>query len=81
MLSINGVACHEIGCQNSGSRWENGEWVKYYECFECGCDVKKGDICGCQEPEEPEETEYDICECGRYWNECTARDGGRHGNR
>jgi hypothetical protein len=45
MLAINGTACHETGCPNSGKRWEDGEWVKYIECRECGCDVRKGDEC------------------------------------
>jgi hypothetical protein len=50
MLSINGVACHEIGCPNMGAKFEDGEWVKYVECFECGCEVRKGETCSCQEP-------------------------------
>lgn len=45
---INGVFCHEIGCPNSKKTWEAGEWVKYYECFECGCDVREGETCDCQ---------------------------------
>jgi type VI protein secretion system component VasF len=30
MLSINGMACHEAGCPNSGKKWmpERGEWVR-----------------------------------------------------
>lgn len=30
MLSINGMACHEAGCPNSGKTWipERGEWVR-----------------------------------------------------
>lgn len=55
MLSINGVACHEIGCTNMGAKWEDGAWVKYFECRECGCDVRKGESCDCQELLEEEE--------------------------
>lgn len=50
MLSINGRACHERGCPNMNAHWEDGEWVKYYECFECGCDVPAGESCNCNEP-------------------------------
>jgi hypothetical protein len=45
MLSINGVACHEQGCPNTYKTWENGEWIKYVKCFECGCDVQQGEPC------------------------------------
>jgi len=47
MLSINGVACHEQGCPNQGKVYEGGAWVKYYECRECGSDVRDGDSCDC----------------------------------
>jgi hypothetical protein len=33
MLSINGVACHEIGCPDA---WKD----ETRECFECGCDFE-----------------------------------------
>lgn len=36
MLSINGVACHEHGCPNANKVWRDGEWVREYECPECG---------------------------------------------
>lgn len=38
ILSINGIACHETGCPNQGARYdrEAEEWVKQYECRECG---------------------------------------------
>jgi hypothetical protein len=49
MLSINGVACHEIGCPNSKARWNGNEWVQQYKCFECGCTVDIDDEC-CNEP-------------------------------
>ena len=31
MLSINGMACHEAGCPNSGKTWmpERGEWARF----------------------------------------------------
>lgn len=52
MLSINGVACHETGCPNSGAKWdpENEEWVRYRECRECrecGSEVREGEVCNC----------------------------------
>lgn len=39
MVSINGVACHELGCPNVHSRWDSdsGSWIKQRACFECGC--------------------------------------------
>ncbi len=56
MLSINGVPCHETGCPNSRSTWieERGEWVRFVECFWCGCDVEQGTVCGCDSPEDIE---------------------------
>src|SRR5947208_3030165 len=47
MLSINGVACHETGCPNSGARYdrESGEWIKQRKCFDCGCTVDQSDPC------------------------------------
>lgn len=52
MLSINGTPCHETGCPNEGKRWEDGEWVRYVECFECGFDVRAGEACDCQTEED-----------------------------
>ena len=46
---INGVFCHEQGCPNQGKVFECGEWVKYWECRECGCDVRDGESCDCME--------------------------------
>jgi hypothetical protein len=46
-LMINGVYCHETGCPNSGARYIDGEWVKYYTCRECGDDVPVGESCSC----------------------------------
>ena len=52
MISIQGVACHETGCPNSGARFddESGEWIKQRKCFECGCTVDAEDPC-CSESE------------------------------
>jgi hypothetical protein len=56
---INDVFCHETGCRNSRKTWveERGEWVRFVECFECGCEVEEGTVCGCSElsPMEGEE--------------------------
>jgi len=46
-LYINGVGCHEIGCENSKKRWVDGEWEKSYECNECGGSVTFHDSCEC----------------------------------
>ncbi len=56
MLSINGVACHERGCPNIGARWdkEQGEWIKQYECRECGFTVDKGYSCDCAQSPYPD---------------------------
>lgn len=48
-LMINGVFCHELGCPNRNAKYENGEWVHYYECRECGNDVQKGECCTCND--------------------------------
>jgi hypothetical protein len=50
MLCINGVNCHELGCPNAKKTWvpERG-WVRYVECFTCGCEVEQGEACGCEE--------------------------------
>ena len=50
MLSINGVACHEQGCPNSRKTWlpERGEWVRFYDCPDCGYPVEYNTECGCQ---------------------------------
>jgi len=49
---INGHFSHEQGCPNDGKRFEGGEWVKYYECRECGCDVREGVFCNCDDYDE-----------------------------
>lgn len=47
MLSINGVACHEIGCPNMNARWdvEDEMWIRQYKCFTCGCMADAGSNC------------------------------------
>ncbi len=49
-LMINGVFCHETGCPNSKKTWEDGEWIRYLDCFECGAKVREEELCNCQEP-------------------------------
>jgi hypothetical protein len=39
---------HEAGCPNQNKKWEDGEWVRYIDCFECGYPVKEGEECGCR---------------------------------
>ena len=41
MIAINGVACHETGCPNSGSRWdrETQDWVLQRECRDFGLTI------------------------------------------
>ena len=62
MLSINGIACHEIGCPNMHSRWdrESGEWVKRRKCFECGSMVDADDPCCCSIEREDDGFEPDM---------------------
>ena len=49
MVSINGTPCHEHGCPNMGATWnpEEQTWVRYFECGECGDDVRQGEQCDC----------------------------------
>ena len=51
MLSINGHACHEIGCPNCNARWDGDSWIKQRTCFECGCTVDVDASC-CSELDE-----------------------------
>lgn len=53
MLSICGVACHELGCPNMGARWdrEGKTWIRQRECFYCGYIVDIDDPC-CLRPVE-----------------------------
>ena len=56
MLSINGVACHERGCPNIGSRYEDGDWIAQRKCWECGYTVDSDDPC-CSADDDWEEDE------------------------
>jgi hypothetical protein len=47
-MMINGTFCHETGCPNSKKKKEDGEWVRYIDCYECGYPVKEGEVCGCR---------------------------------
>jgi hypothetical protein len=51
MVSINGVACHEIGCPNSKKTWNESAqtWLKVRECFNCGFEVYGDEPCSCQD--------------------------------
>lgn len=51
---INGVFCHEAGCPNQRKTWlaERELWVRFVECFECGCEIEEGESCDCQSFEE-----------------------------
>lgn len=48
-LYINGVFCHETGCENQNKTFRDGEWVNILQCDICGCDVLEGDYCDCEE--------------------------------
>lgn len=58
MVSINGTACHEIGCPNSGKRWNESAqtWIKVRECFYCGFEVYGDEVCSCQDFDGESET-------------------------
>ena len=56
-LMINGVFCHETGCPNIKAKYIDGAWVKFYECFECGYEVREGEVCDCQTPAEDDDAE------------------------
>jgi predicted RNA-binding Zn-ribbon protein involved in translation (DUF1610 family) len=55
MLSINGVACHELGCPNRGKRYdaESRAWVRQYTCHVCGYKADEDSAC-CQNEGEAE---------------------------
>lgn len=60
--TINGVFCHEHGCPNQKKTWlPDRGWVAFVKCFECGCDVEKGERCDCQD-EDPEADEAEPIE-------------------
>ena len=43
---LRGLA-HERGCPNEGKRWDEKrrDWVRFVECFDCGCEVEAGQEC------------------------------------
>lgn len=51
---INGVFCHETGCPNAKKTYdaENGRWVKYVECRECGEEFASCDTHECYQDSE-----------------------------
>jgi len=53
MLSINGVACHELDCPNMWKTWvaERQQWVLFLKCLYCGCTVEEATVCSCREQE------------------------------
>ena len=59
LLAINGVTCHETGCPNSRKAWieARGQWIRFVECFVCGCEAEAGTVCGCDEDIELAEEE------------------------
>jgi hypothetical protein len=65
MASINGIACHETGCVNAKKTWDasRGDWVRYVECWHCGCEVEQGTECTCLDVDgldvEPNSTEQE----------------------
>lgn len=81
MTMINGLACHETGCPNMGAKWEDGEWVKYRDCFECGFPVRVGESCDCQEPMDDDDDSgdplsvdnHDAERDSRAWNRMVKR--------
>lgn len=60
-LMINGVFCHETGCPNTRSRFDeqSGEWIKQYKCFTCGCDADVDSNCCAEEFEDESEMEFE----------------------
>jgi hypothetical protein len=53
MISINGIACHEIGCPNARKRYEPAEdiWITQQVCSTCGFQTDYNVPC-CNEDEE-----------------------------
>ncbi len=51
-MMINHIFCHEGGCPNAKKTWVADEgWVLFLECFDCGFEVRDGEVCGCREAE------------------------------
>ena len=57
---INGVFCHEMGCPNTHAHYIDGEWVKMYECRECGEMVPADETCSCYDSYEEYDEEPDL---------------------
>lgn len=54
-MMINNVFCHETGCPNQGKEWRDGEWIRTYECVECGDTHDDAQSAGeCCAPVEPQ---------------------------
>ncbi len=73
--------------QNGDHEWDEKSLM---QCRDCGhCEASKAFGVEGTEPEEEAdepEDEFEICDCGRNWRECTARDYEKeeeavHGNR
>lgn len=46
LMRINGMLCHETGCQYQGARYSSERgWIQQRKCFECGCTVDADDPC------------------------------------
>lgn len=54
-LMINGVFCHERGCPNTHAEYEDGEWVHYYRCWNCGDTLPLDVACTCESEANKEE--------------------------
>ena len=46
-LGLTSAIVHEKGCPNDGATWEDGQWVRYRDCFTCGYPIREGEECGC----------------------------------
>jgi 3-oxoacyl-[acyl-carrier-protein] synthase III len=46
-MIVNGVFCHEFGCENSNKRYnkEDDIWEQLYFCDGCGADVLEDETC------------------------------------
>lgn len=76
-LIIQGVFCHETGCPNTNSRYDakSGDWVKQYECRECGSMADDGVVCcdddeGDYDYEEEDEEGQECPDCGEMYEDC-----------
>ena len=70
MVSINGNACHELGCRRAKDRYdvEAGEWIKQRECFYCGYMVDHDEPCCTEKSVEDDSSSYiqALRDAGRY---------------